>query len=379
MGKTMKTTIRLGLVALATAGLVAGFASTADASPARAWPAQTGAVFVQTDNVAGNAIAAYRRQANGALTPAGTYPTGGLGGVLGGSVVDHTASEGSLVAAHGSLYAVNAGSNTITSFAIEGDHLIRRQIVSSGGDFPVSIAVHGDLLYVLNARGGGSIQGFVDVNGYLIRVPSWNRQLGFDPNATPEFTSTPAQIGFTPDGSQLVIATKGDSSSLDVFGVGLLGPTPQPVITALPGAVPFGFAFDQGGNLALTEAGTNSVATFRIESNGTAAQIAVAATGQKATCWIVADGSRLYASNAGSATLSIYGDDGSGALTAQGTASTDPGTVDAAVTPSGTYLYVQTGVTGAVDEFAVAPSGALTRIGSVTVPNAAGGEGIVAQ
>lgn len=40
------------------------------------------------------------------------------------------------------------------------------------------------------------------------------------------------------------------------------------------------------------------------------------------------------------------------------------------------YLYVQAGVAGIVDEFAVGTDGALTRIGSVTVPDAAGAEGI---
>jgi hypothetical protein len=38
---------------------------------------------------------------------------------------------------------------------------------------------------------------------------------------------------------------------------------------------------------------------------------------------------------------------------------------------------VQTGGTGIVDEFAVGANGALTEVGRVTVPNAAGGEGIV--
>jgi hypothetical protein len=38
---------------------------------------------------------------------------------------------------------------------------------------------------------------------------------------------------------------------------------------------------------------------------------------------------------------------------------------------------VQAGAQGLVDEFAVQPDGSLARIGSVTVPSAAGGEGIV--
>jgi hypothetical protein len=375
----MKSTTRLGLVAMATASLVVGFAGAAQASPSgHAAPAPHGAVFVQTDDASGNTIVAYDRAANGSLTQAGSYATGGVGGALGGSVVDHTASEGSLAHGGGSLFAVNAGSNTITSFAVSGDRLGRRQVISSGGVFPVSIAVRGPLVYVLNARDGGSIQGYLNIGGHLTLVRAWNRQLGFTPNPTPEFTSTPAQIGFTPDGSKLVVTTKGDGNSIETFGVGLLGVTSKPVITPLAGAVPFGFAFDQAGHLAVTEAGTNSVATFRIAQNGTATQLSSVPTGQQATCWVVADGSHLYASNAGSGTLSIIAENASGTLTAQGTAATDPGTVDAAVTPTGTNLYVQTGANGIVDEFSVGHDGALVKIGSVTVPGAAGGEGIVA-
>ena len=54
------------------------------------------AVFVQTDNVAGNQIVAYHRNHDGTLTLVGTYATGGLGGMLNGSAVDHLGSQGSL-------------------------------------------------------------------------------------------------------------------------------------------------------------------------------------------------------------------------------------------------------------------------------------------
>ena len=38
------------------------------------------AVFVQTDNIAGNQIVVYDRSADGTLTQAAVYGTGGLGG-----------------------------------------------------------------------------------------------------------------------------------------------------------------------------------------------------------------------------------------------------------------------------------------------------------
>lgn len=44
--------------------------------------------------------------------------------------------------------------------------------------------------------------------------------------------------------------------------------------------------------------------------------------------------------------------------------------------PDGQYLYAETGVHGIVDEYHAGPGGVLAEIGSVTVPDAAGGEGI---
>ena len=78
-------------------------------------------VFVQTDNTAGNQIVAYDRSDNGSSLPAGTYDTGGLGGQLTGSVVDHLARKDHSPTTRGStLYAMNAGSNTVSVFWSEG-------------------------------------------------------------------------------------------------------------------------------------------------------------------------------------------------------------------------------------------------------------------
>ena len=65
-------------------------------------------------------------------------------------------------------------------------------------------------------------------------------------------------------------------------------------------------------------------------------------------------------------------------LTPLGNTATHGGTVDAA-SAGGRYLYVQTGAEGIVDEFKVEANGSLTALGSVTVPGAVGGEGIVAS
>ena len=113
-------------------------------------------MFVQTDNTAGNQVVAYQRSDDGTLALAGTYNTGGVGGVLNGSAVDPLASQGSLTYdPHNSLlYAVNAGSNSVSVFSVQGDHLSLRQVIGSGGTFPVSVAVRNGLVYVLNAESG---------------------------------------------------------------------------------------------------------------------------------------------------------------------------------------------------------------------------------
>src|ERR1700683_5024380 len=64
----------------AAAGFAGPAASAATTGQQRFVPGAARAVFVQTDNLAGNQVVAYRRAAGGTLTLAGTYATGGGGG-----------------------------------------------------------------------------------------------------------------------------------------------------------------------------------------------------------------------------------------------------------------------------------------------------------
>jgi 6-phosphogluconolactonase (cycloisomerase 2 family) len=338
-----------------------------------------GAVFVQTDALTGNSIAVYDRNRGGTLTAAGTYATGGNGGQLTGSVVDHLASQDSLVynAAAGELFAVNAGSDTVSVFGVDGDHLHLRQVIGSGGSFPASVAVHGDLVYVLNSAGEGQIQGFRLAGGLLHPIAGSGRSLGLVPDATPQFVNTAGDIAFSPDGSRLLVTTKANTDAIDVFAVGASGrPSAAPVVNSEPGAVPFALAFEGSNQVDVGEAGADAVASFGLNGDGTLTPLTSVATTQAATCWLVADGPWLFAGNAGSGTESSVLSSASGALSLVDTTPTDPGTVDAATSPRGRYLYVQTGANGIVDEFRVGLGGSLTGLGSVTVPDAAGGEGI---
>ncbi|HEY4433429.1 MAG TPA: hypothetical protein VGM99_03420, partial [Candidatus Cybelea sp.] len=92
MKRFVRVSIFGGAVGLATAAAPA----VAGAEPPQEVPAfHSGAdhaVFVQTDNPAGNQVIAYHRNGDGTLVEAGAYATGGVGGVLNGSQVDHLAS-----------------------------------------------------------------------------------------------------------------------------------------------------------------------------------------------------------------------------------------------------------------------------------------------
>src|SRR3989440_11894897 len=149
-GGTMRNLIRLSIVAAAMAAALLG-APAALAQAAASGAGADHAVFVQTDDPAGNSIVAYARHDDGTLTYAATYATGGNGGRAAGAAVDPLASQGGLVydANHGLLLAPNAGSNTVSVFGVAGDALHLNQVVASDGPFPARIRGHGDLAYVL--------------------------------------------------------------------------------------------------------------------------------------------------------------------------------------------------------------------------------------
>lgn len=375
---TLARTVRLAVtVVLSTTALTVP-AAAAPAPPAHA---QGRAVFVQNDRVAGNQVIVYRRAADGSLHRRTVYGTGGRGGVLAGSVVDHLASQGSLTydPAHRLLYAVNAGSNTVTVFSVKGDQLRRVQVITSGGTFPVSVAAHKDRVYVLNARKGGSVQGYRLQKGRLHRVAAWKRALRLNTGTAPEFTHTPGQVAFTPDGSQLVVTTKLGGNSIEVFHLSPSGaPSVRPVVNSKEGSQPFGLTFDAHGRLVVADGAENSVLTFRLRKDGDAVLLDDSPTGQQASCWIVRRGTHFYVSNAGSSTLSRFRQTRGAHLELLGNTPTGAGTVDASVTPDGHYLYAQTGGAGAVDAFRINRDGSLTKISTTKVPDGAGGEGIVA-
>jgi len=327
-------------------------------------------VWVQTNEPNGNRILVYDRNSDGTLSPAGAYATGGNGGVAApGSESDHLASQGSLQYdwRHSTLIAVNAGSNTVTTFKVHGDRLQGAKVVPSGGEFPASIAVHGRLVYVLNSGGEGIVQGFWLRGHHLRPIAGSARSLGLANGNPPNFLTSPGQIGFSPGGHKLLVTTKLSGSAIDVFrvrGDGTLSDTPVVNSSATP--VPFAFTFTPQGRLASGEAGASSLTTYELNGDGTLADPRSATDGQTALCWITRARGFYYVSNTGSNNVSSFtvGADGTPSLLAAVAAPTNDGPIDQTV--SGRYLYVQTGTAGTIDAFQINGDGSLTAVGSAT-------------
>ena len=192
---TLLGSMLVGGAVLGIAGSASAAVSTPLANPPRALSAFTDhAVFLQIRQPA-PAIRSWpttRRPTAPFRPPAPTTPEGS-GRWRPSSVVDPLASQGSLALADGDhvLLAVNAGSDTVSVFRVSGDGLALWQIIPSGGQFPTSIAVHRGLVYVLNAGGTGSVQGYVLVAGTLRPLPGSNRSLGLANTDPPNFLDAP--------------------------------------------------------------------------------------------------------------------------------------------------------------------------------------------
>jgi 6-phosphogluconolactonase (cycloisomerase 2 family) len=382
-GGTVKRLALLCACIAAVAVAVAG----AQAAPSKKSPNKHGkkghAVFVQTNEVNGNRIVVFNRASNGQLTQAGIYATGGNGGVATpGTESDHLASQGSLVydSKHKLLIAVNAGSDTVSTFKVKGNRLRLTGVAPSGGGFPASIAVSRKLVYVLNSGGPGIVQGF-KIRGHRLRALAGSaRSLSLANTDPPDFLTSPGQVGFTPDGRKLIVTTKASGSMIDVFDVGRNGLlSASPVVNASATPVPFAFTFDPHDRLVDGEAATSSVTTYTINGNGTLANPQSLSDNQMALCWIVRARGFYYVSNTASNNLSGYRISSSGQpslVTTDGiVATTEAGPIDMAA--SGRFLYAQTGTGGTVDEYRIRDDGTLEQIGVVTgLP--VGQEGIAA-
>lgn len=358
--------VTLGIAAAAGAVVPASAFGSTNRSPV------IGHVYVNDNTAPTNTIGAFDRHADGSLTSEAGSPfvAGGTGTGAG------LASQGALQISPDGRFvvAVDAGSNEISVLRIAPDgslRLVRHGVVSSGGELPVSITIHGQLVYVANSGSGGSnYTGFhLGDDGALRPLP--------DSTVTLPDTAQPGDVLFNGPGTKLV-GTRVGTSEIDSFTVGDDGR-----LTAAPGSPfpaqglgPFGSEFrpTNPNQLFVSNAhnvgtGTGTVSAFADSLDGTLTPITGSpfADEQTAPCWveITHDGRFLFTVNTGSGEISRYSIAAGGALTLLGSTPVGDtggvGAVDARLSPDGRTLYVDESSVGAVGVFAV-DGGNLTEV-----------------
>jgi 6-phosphogluconolactonase (cycloisomerase 2 family) len=288
-------------------------------------------VYVESNNPkpGQNAVLAFRRNpADGSLERIAAFKTGGTGFLNASERLGPDDSDQELVASPDGrfLFAVNQGSNSVSVFRIRSNgalELVRGAPFSSGGTQPVSLAIKGDTLIVVNR--GDEIQGepgsiapnytsfriaddgaLKQIPGSTVTLPvglspsqallSPDGRFVFGDNFTPPpllgvpLANTIDPFRLTPDGK--LIPAPGGPVGAPVSPPLLLGLAAHPdrriVYAGLVGAAQIGvYTYDRDGSLTFVRA---------VGDQGAA------------PCWLVvsADAKRLYVANSGTDTVGVF-------------------------------------------------------------------------
>lgn len=408
---------------VAVAGAVVALLALAVSAPALAGGVvaasgtPVGAVYVASNSYSGNQILAFPRYADGSLGPVEAgVPTGGLGSGPGLLLSDDPlGAQSSLIVDQPDqlLFVVNAGSNDVSVFSIHGNALTLVDRQSSDGAFPVSLALLNHTLYVLNAA-GNSVAGFaVDHSGHLAHFQTCGLPgLPGGPVAVlsgtqtqspqPIMVQTPGQVGFSPDGTRLLVVSKEGprletgfpftttigAGRVHVYDVSASQHTllncGNPTTTVLSsngsgnGKMPFSFGWTAQGQLLLLEVfgaatsfGGGAVSSFSLQGNDTLTPISTSVpNGETAPCWLVRSGSNVYVANNVSNSssqpnaVSSYVVNSKGQLAASPAVAATIGSTltDMAITSDGHVIYQLATGSAQVFPFRVGSAGALTGL-----------------
>jgi 6-phosphogluconolactonase (cycloisomerase 2 family) len=322
-----------------------------------------------TNDADKNEVIAFDRSASGSLVERNHFDTGGRGS---GGVTDPLESQGSLTLSQDDsfLFAANAGSGTVSVFKVLGSNLVLLDKEPTGGSQPVAIAQRNNLIYVLNQGGPGSVVGFrLGVARKLQRID--NSTAFLSGNA-----SGGASITISPDG-QFVLVTERLANTIDAFRIQLNGTLGAIVVDANVAPGTFSVVFAPNGKAIVSETGpagasaASAVSSYSVGPDGklTAVSQSVPALAD-ANCWnvITPDGTRVYTSNAASASISGFNIATDGTLTPIGSTvvGNNPAgstNLDIAVSADGKYLYTTNSGTGNVGIFRIENDGTLTSLG----------------
>lgn len=329
-------------------------------------PPLAGALFVNGNGTV-NDVWMYSRGSDGQLTLVGSYLTQGTGAKF------KLSSQNSIMLSNDRkyLYVANANSNDVTAFKVQSTGLTFLNKVPSSGTFPNSIAVLGNLVYVLNSKGtAANVTGFtIQADGSLAPLPNSTRPLS---SARPES----AQVSFTPDGKYVLVSEK-DTDNFDTYSVGADGLLTGPTAQHSAGSGPFGFAFDGNGNLVVSEITSSSASSYNV--TGGIVQVVTAKLKDmgKAACWTACTNGTsspqyAYISNTNSATVSGFAVAPNGSLSLLNPNGitfklpTGAFPLELVVSDQNQYLYVLEGNLPGVAGFQIQSDGSLVQIQGLT-------------
>ncbi|KAF8520244.1 hypothetical protein BU17DRAFT_75781 [Hysterangium stoloniferum] len=260
-----------------------------------------GAAYFITNEPDGNYIIASDIGADGKLTFKHAIWAGGRGahGLMEPLAPDGLFSQGAIRVAGKNVFTVNAGSNTAVMFSIDPNEPTKLRMVggpvSSGGEFPVSIAIskQSGQVCVLN---GGRLNG---VNCYkqdpslgLVQMSNTLRSLNLNVTTPPSGpVGTVSDVIFNEDGTQLLAAVKGVPPAEGFVASWAVDPTSGDLAedfirtASPPSGVPFSMTIIPGKDAVLSAdpIGGFDIFDFRNAQQGSSTAFPI--PGQLALCW----------------------------------------------------------------------------------------------
>ena len=376
---TQKSAMVSSLLAVAILSACGGSSTTSvPVTPVPPAPVAMNQLYTQTNEQA-NVIVHMSRNADGSLTIQNRTFTGGVGsnGVKFGdatntSVPDSLVSQNSIIVAsdHSMLFAVNAGNNTISSFAIDptNGNLSLKKVNATAGVFPTSLAFSNGHLYVSFEGGSEKLQAFnVSPDGSLNLIGAY---------AVPANASnpvSPTQVVLSPNGSNIFISTGVGSNAVASYAVNADGTLSSPTLNTSGIVAPFAGTFVNNALYLSTDITDKALAAFSV-NGGTLTPIGIPLTSAQAgPCWLVVtpNGQFAYVGN-GSGPISSYNIGSNGSLTlknAKEAADSTKVAGDSWISPDGKFLYTAYLADDEVIAYSIGSDGSLTKVGSPVLMN----------
>lgn len=357
---------------LALALSACGGSSSYDSTPATPTAPLANQLYAQT-NESNNAIVHLTRAADGTITLKNRTLSGGAGlnGVKPGAtspVPNSLVSQNSVVVSDDktTLFAVNAGDASVSVFAIDqksGDLTLKKSTKLQGAT-PTSLAVRNGVVYVLFQSGAQQLGAYsLQADGALLQMGLYS---------LPAASNTPTQVVVSPDG-KFVLASAGTGSNIVAsFPLNSNGSLGTLVVNSSGINTPFAGAFATSTVYLSSDIAGKALASYSFTASGVLSLIGSVASGEAAPCWlaITPNGKYAYVGN-GAGSISSYAVAGNGTLTLlNAKAAFEAGVItginsvsgDSWISADGKFLYADYLGDDKVVAYSIGADGAITKL-----------------